>query len=55
MKGEIYMCQILVRTSEETKRIVVEEAKRIGISTNALMAQILYEWKSKLKQEQDSN
>ena len=42
------MSQILVRTSEEMKNAVVSEAKRIGISTNALMAQILDEWKRKM-------
>nr|DAJ45463.1 MAG TPA: hypothetical protein [Caudoviricetes sp.] len=44
------MAQILIRTSDEMKNAVVNEAKRIGISTNALMAQILDEWKKKLKE-----
>ena len=35
-------------SAEEMKNAVVSEAKRIGISTNALMAQILDEWKRKL-------
>ncbi len=44
------MAQILIRTSDEMKNAVVNEAKRIGISTNALMAQILDEWKKRLKE-----
>ena len=45
------MSQILIRTSEEMKREITNEAQNIGIPVNALMAQILYDWKKALDKE----
>ncbi len=36
--------QILIRTTEELKKTLQKEAKRIGITLNALILQILWEW-----------
>lgn len=36
------------------KRVITAEAKNIGIPVNALMAQILYDWKKKLDAERNS-
>lgn len=38
------MSQILIRAPEELKRKITSEAKRIGISVNSLILQILWEW-----------
>jgi hypothetical protein len=38
---------MLIRAPEALKNEVTDEAKRIGISTNALMLQILDEWRRK--------
>ena len=45
------MCQILIRAPKELKTFIVNEAKRIGISANALILQILWEWLRKNEQE----
>ncbi len=45
------MSQMLIRAPEELKDKITTEAKRIGISTNALLLQILWTW---LK-EQEAN
>jgi hypothetical protein len=47
---------MLIRAPEALKNEVTDEAKRIGISTNALMLQILDEWrrkKNERKNEED--
>ena len=36
--------KILIRAPEELKSILQQESKRIGISMNALILQILWEW-----------
>lgn len=36
--------QILIRGTPEMKHILQEEAKRIGITLNALILQILWNW-----------
>ena len=36
--------QILIRGTAEMKQILQEEAKRIGITLNALILQILWNW-----------
>lgn len=36
--------QILIRGTEEMKHILQEESKRIGITLNALILQILWNW-----------
>ena len=46
------MSQILLRAPDELKTIVTNEAKRIGISTNALILQILWEWAEKKEEIQ---
>lgn len=38
------MSQMLIRAPEELKSRITSEAKRIGISTNALLLQILWNW-----------
>lgn len=38
------MAQMLVRAPDELKESVVAEAQRIGISLNALVIQILWDW-----------
>ena len=39
--------QILIRTTVELKAILQKEAKRIGITLNALILQILWDWAKK--------
>ena len=39
--------QILIRTTEELKEILQKEAKRIGLTMNALILQILWDWVKK--------
>lgn len=36
--------QILIRAPKELKEILQERAKRIGVTLNALILQILWEW-----------
>ena len=36
--------QILIRTTEELKKTLQKEAKQIGITLNALILQILWNW-----------
>ena len=36
--------KILIRAPEELKSILQQESKRIGISMNTLILQILWEW-----------
>lgn len=43
--------QILIRTPEEVKIFLQCESKRIGITLNALVLQILWEWIRKRKGE----
>lgn len=45
------MSQILLRTSDEFKKEIVDEAKRVGISVNALLLQVLRDWMDRLKTE----
>lgn len=45
--------QILIRTTEELKTILQKEAKRIGITLNALILQILWEWVKREGQRAD--
>lgn len=35
---------ILIRCPEELKKILQQESKRVGISMNALVLQILWDW-----------
>ena len=41
------MCQMLLRPPDWMKIAIQEEAKRVGITTNALALQILCEWADK--------
>ncbi len=43
--------QILIRAPREIKTFLQSEAKRIGITLNALILQILWEWVKKRKAE----
>lgn len=43
--------QILIRAPKEIKTFLQCEAKRIGITLNALVLQILWEWIKKRKTE----
>lgn len=36
--------KILIRTPEELKKLLQEKAKKLGITLNALILQILWEW-----------
>ncbi len=45
--------QILIRAPQEIKIFLQCEAKRIGITLNALVLQILWEWVKKRKLEAD--
>lgn len=36
--------QILIRGTQEMKDILKQESRRIGVSLNALIIQILWEW-----------
>ncbi len=38
------MAQVLIRTTEETKEALRAEAKRLGITMNALLVTILRDW-----------
>ncbi len=46
------MSQILIRTPDETKEFIQKKAKKIGITVNALVLQVLWEW---MKKEQKEN
>lgn len=45
------MSQILLRPSDEFKKEITDEAKRVGISVNALLLQVLRDWMDNLKAE----
>lgn len=36
--------KILIRAPEELKKLLQEKAKKLGITLNALILQILWEW-----------
>lgn len=47
------MEQMLIRAPKELKTEVTNEAKRIGISTNALLLQILDDWRRRQNEDKE--
>lgn len=45
------MSQMLIRAPEELKEKISGEAKRIGISMNALLIQIIWSWLKEQERE----
>ncbi len=48
------MVQILIRPPEALKENLKREARRMGITLNAIVLQILWEWVENRKQEESS-